>query len=183
MVEDNRAKFPFNDGEVERRKEFVGGSRKIVKEMKDSVTGRQAVAKIDSDKRLALGTGSGAGSAAWRAASEEENARIAGDNQDFLDNQCQEQRHIIRQQDYSLTMLSASTQNLLDIGQKINTELQVHKDMLDDLENGIDRESEKLNFFMKRMGRLLKTGDNKQLRIIMTLFVLAVVLVFLVINV
>jgi len=181
MVEENRARFQFDDREVGSRKEFVRASRVAVREIQDSVTGRQAMAKIDSDKRLALGTGKG--SAASQANREEQQARIARDNQDFLDNQRQDQTQIIRQQDNDLTLLSQSAQRLGDTARTINAELADQDKMLKELDDDIDRETEKLNFVMKRMGRLLQTSDNKQLCLVIGLFVLAVVLVFLVINV
>lgn len=182
MVEENRARFQFDDREVGSRKEFVRSSRTIVREIQDSVGGRQAKAKIDSDKRQALGTGTGAGSAASRAAHEEKQAAISRDNQDFLDSQHQDQMQVIRRQDEDLTLLSESAKRLGETAKTINTELQDQEKMLQELDEDIDRETEKLNFVMKRMGRLLKTSDNKQLCLIIGLFVLSVVLVFLVIN-
>jgi hypothetical protein len=183
MVEENRARFQFDDREVGNRKAFVRASRVTVREIQDSITGRSATAKIDSDKRLALGTGSNAGSAASRAAREEQQARVARDNQDFLDNQRQDQTQIVRQQDNDLTLLSQSAQRLGETARTINTELRDQERMLQELDDDIDREAEKLNFVMKRMGRLLQTSDNKQLCLIIGLFLLAVGLVFLVINV
>jgi len=174
---------PVDDREVGNRKAFVRASRVTVREIQDNITGRSAMAKIDSDKRLALGTGSNAGSAASRAAGEEQKARVARDNQDFLDNQSQDQTQIVRQQDNDLTLLSQSAQRLGETARTINTELRDQERMLQELDDDIDREAEKLNFVMKRMGRLMQTSDNKQLCLIIGLFLLAVGLVFLVINV
>merc|ERR550525_767208 len=96
--------------------------------------------------------------------------------------QRQEQAQLIAQQDQDLTLLSQSAQRLNETARAINTELQDQQKMLEQLDEDIDKETEKLNFVMKRMGRLLKTSDNKQLCLIIGLFVLAVVLIFLVIN-
>merc|ERR1712083_712582 len=115
-------------------------------------------------------------------ANHEEHVRIARDNQDFIDHQRQGQQQIIREQDKDLALLSQSAQRLGDTAKTINAELADQDEMLKKLDDDIDRETEKLNFVMKRMGRLLQTSDNKQLCLVIGLFVLAVVLVFLVIN-
>ena len=57
-----------------------------------------------------------------------------------------------------------------------------HQRMLQELDEDIDKETEKLNFVMKRIGKLLKTSDSKQLMLIVVLFLLMVFLLFLVIN-
>lgn len=178
MVEENRAKFRFDDAEIASRKGFVSTTRASVREIQDSVTGRQAQSKIEADQRQLLTSNAGSSRAA-----EERQTRIARDNQDFLDRQRMEQAQIIAQQDEALAELSASAQRLGHTAQTINVELREQQRMLEALDEGIDRETEKLNFVMKRMGRLLKTSDNKQLCLIVGLIVLLVVLIFLVINV
>jgi len=183
MVEENRARFPFDDKEVESRKAFVRAIQGSLRGIQDSITGRQALAKIESDKRLALGIGSGAEHAALRAARDERQALVARENRDFLDNQHQTQTQIIHQQNNDLTLLSQSVQRLGETARTMNTELLDHAEMLKSLEDGIDRGQERLNFVTKRMDRLLHTSDNKQRCLMIGLFVLSVVLLFLVINV
>merc|ERR550525_1506196 len=96
--------------------------------------------------------------------------------------QRQEQAQLIAQQDEALTLLSQSAQRLNETARTINTELQDQQKMLEELDEDIDKETEKLNFVMKRVGRLLKTSDKGQLCLIVGLFVLLIVLVFLLIN-
>lgn len=179
MVEDNRAKFKFDDAEVASRREFVKASRGAVKDIKDSITSRQALGKIEVDKRQALGAAGSHGASVGR---DERQGRAARDGQQFLERQRQEQGQIIARQDQDLSLLSQSAQRLGETARAINAELQDHKRMLEALDEDMDRETEKLNFVMKRMGRLLKTSDNKQLCLITGLFLLLVVLIFLVIN-
>lgn len=179
VVEENRGKFKFDDGEVASRKDFVQASRSAVQAIQDSVAGRQALGKIEADRRQALGTGGGPGGAGGR---DEQRGRAARENEEFLARQRQEQAQIIQQQDQDLTLLSQSAQRLGETARTINTELQDQQKMIEELDEDIDRETEKLNFVMKRIGRLLKTSDNKQLCLIIGLTVLLVVLVFLVIN-
>merc|ERR1712217_999576 len=99
-----------------------------------------------------------------------------GDNDSFLRNQEQQQMQIIQQQDTALEELSKSAHRLGDTARTINVELQEQQKMLAELDEDIDKETEKLNFVMKRMGRLLKTSDHKQLCLIIGLSILAVVL-------
>lgn len=177
MVEENRAKFRIDDSEIASRKGFVTSSRNSVREIQDSITGRQAQSKMEADKRQVL-----TNQASSSRAAEERKGRTNRNNQEFLDRQRQEQAQIVAQQDEALTELSASARRLGNTAQTINMELREQQKMLEELDEGIDRETEKLNFVMKRMGRLLKTGDSKQLCLIIGLVVLLVVLIFLVIN-
>lgn len=177
VVEENRAKFKFDDGEIQSRKDFVTSSRAAVKAIQDSVTSRQALGKIDADRRQALGTSSSSS-----RAPDERQAQASRENEAFMERQRQEQAQLIAQQDQDLTLFSQSAQRLRETAQAINVELQDQQKMLEELDDDIDKETEKLNFVMKRIGRLLKTSDNKQLCLIIGLVVLLLVLVFLVIN-
>lgn len=173
MIESNRAKFQHDDAEIQKRKDFVKSSRAAVKEVQESITSRQTLQKIESDKRQA---------AASKRQSQESESRAARENDAFLDRQRQEQTQIMAQQDEALQAISDSAQRLGNVARTINVELQEQQVMLTQLDEDIDRETEKLNFVMKRIGRLLKTSDSKQLCVIIALFVLFMVLLFLIIN-
>mmetsp|Transcript_11731 Transcript_11731/g.21157 ORF Transcript_11731/g.21157 Transcript_11731/m.21157 type:complete len:250 (-) Transcript_11731:173-922(-) len=177
MVEENRAKFQFDNSEIASRKRFVSDTRNKVREIQDAISSRATVSKIESDKRSLL---SAAGSSA--RGNDDRQAKVSKENADFLSRQRQEQTQIVSQQDEALDQLSASAQRLGNTAQIINSELREQQKMLEALDEDIDKETEKLNFVMKRMGRLLKTSDNKQLCLIIGLIALIVVLIFLVIN-
>merc|ERR1712226_47147 len=117
-----------------------------------------------------------------RKAADDKQSRAHNENEAFINRQRQDQQMIVRQQDEALTELSKSAERLGQTAKTINIELQDHQRMLEELDEDIDRETEKLNFVMKRMGRLLKTSDNKQLCVIIGLSILAIVLLFLVIS-
>lgn len=104
------------------------------------------------------------------------------DGNGFVAGQRTEQCQILAQQDEALQQLSLSAERLNQTAQVINVELRDQQAMLEDLEQDIDRETERLNFVMRRMGRLLKTSDSRLLCLIIGLTVLSVVLLFLVIN-
>lgn len=179
VVEENRERFHLDDAEVRIRKEFVRQSRVALKEIRDEVIGRAAQAKIEQDKRLALQQNS---SGAQRGSSMK-NSRVSKENAEYLEVQKQEQQYIKDEQDETLIELSQSAQRLGHIAISINKELEYQQPMLELLSKDVDKETEKLNFVMKRVGRLLKTSDNKLLCLAIGLFILFLVLLFLVINV
>jgi len=179
MVEEHRDNPKFNyvsASEISSRKDFVRASLAAVREIQDTVAGRSAQAKIEADKRQVLQAGSSRGSG------QAPDRRVEQENEDFLSRQRQDQQRMIQSQDETLTEISKSAQRLGEAARTINLELQDQQQMLEDLDKDVDKETEKLNFVMKRMGRLLKTGDSKQLCLIIGLFVLMIVLIFLIIN-
>jgi len=179
MVEENRARFQIGDGEIASRKAFVTKSRSTVRELQESVTGSSTQAKLEADKRqLLAGSGGGGGAAASSARS----GQISRDNDAFLARERQSQAQAIKQQDDTLEQIASSAQRLHGAASSIGMELKEQARMLDELDEDIDRQTEKLNFVMKRIGRLMQTGDSKQLCLIIWLFVLMVALIFLIIN-
>lgn len=179
MVEENRAKFNFDNAEIASRKNFVSTSRTTVREIQDSVTSRAALGKIEADKRSLITPASSSSSKVNVA---ETQRRMVKDNQEFLEKQRRDQVQLVAEQDVALSELSASAQRLGVTAQTINNELREQQQMLQALDEDIDRETEKMNFVMKRVGRLLKTSDSKQLCLIIGLFVLMVMLIFLIIS-
>ncbi|CAL1171307.1 unnamed protein product [Cladocopium goreaui] len=177
MVEGNRNTFQLSDAELQSRKRFVTDSRRTLEDLQKDVNGPQTRAKLENDKKALLS------SAASSARTREERQRSAmQENQAFLDRQRQQQTQLRAQQDEDLEMLSLSAQRLGNTAQIINVELKEQQKMLEELDEDIDKEAEKLNFVMKRMGKLLKTSDSKQLCLIIGLSCLVAVLLFLVIN-
>lgn len=179
MVEENRAKFNFANAEITSRKAFVTNTRASVREIQDSVTGRAAQVKIEADKRSLITPASSASNPRNTA---ETQKRMVKDNQEYLERQRRDQQQIVAEQDLALSDLSASAKRLEHTAQTINQELKDQQQMLQALDEDVDRETEKMNFVMKRVGRLLKTSDSKQLCLIIGLVVLLVVLIFLIIS-
>mmetsp|Transcript_89339 Transcript_89339/g.255869 ORF Transcript_89339/g.255869 Transcript_89339/m.255869 type:complete len:248 (+) Transcript_89339:60-803(+) len=175
MVEENRKRFQIADTEIASRKAFVTGSRRTLKELQESVGGNAAAAKIEADKRSVLTKKDG-------GANTERRNQIAKDNDQFLERERQSQQQIIQSQDEALDQIGASAQRLHSAANTISMELKEQQQMLQDLDHDIDKETEKLNFVMKRIGRLMQTSDNKQICLIIGLFVLMIVLVFFIVN-
>jgi|Transcript_45894 hypothetical protein len=171
MVEEHRGKFEIDDSEIKKRKDFVKASQRSVQDIKDNINSRQALGKIDADRRQANSN-----------RDSERSQEVVRENEAFLSRQRQDQQQIMQHQDEALTALSDSVKRLGDTAQTINVELQDQQRMLEELEEDIDKETENLNFVMKKVGRLLKTSDHKQLCVIIALFLLMLGLLFLVIN-
>jgi len=177
MVEDNRARFNMQESEISSRKDFVSRSRVAVREMHDSCAGTAANAKIEADKRQILTSRHNENKAA-----QDRQSQVARDNDAFLDRERHTQMRIMQHQDEALDQIASSAQRLQGAASTISMELKEQQKMLEELDEDIDKETEKLNFVMKRIGRLLQTGDSKQLCLIIALFILMIVLIFLVIN-
>lgn len=169
MVEDNRARFSIDDAEVNSRRDFVKHGRMKVKEGQDEM--QRAQSKIESDKREYL-----------RLQEQQQASHVTHENEKFLRGHKQEQEQIMAQQDEHLGELSKAAERLGNTAVVINQELQEHNKLLQELDEDIDRETEKLNFVMKRIGKLMKTSDRKELCLILALSALFVFLLFLVIN-
>lgn len=169
MVEDNRSRFSIDDSEVNSRKDFVRQGRVKLKDARDAH--QRAQSKIESDKREHL-----------RLQEREKSSAMTNENEKFLRGQKEEQQQILQNQDEQLSELSKSAERLNNTAVVINQELQDHQRMLQELDEDIDRETEKLGFVMKRIGRLMKTSDRKELCVIVALSGLFVILLFLVIQ-
>merc|ERR1719265_1718496 len=129
---------------------------------------QRAQSKIESDKREHL-----------RLQEQQRSSHITDENEKFLRSHQEEQAQVMAMRDEQLSELSKSAERLGNTAVVINQELQEHQKMLQELDEDIDKETEKLNFVMKRIGKLLKTNDRKELCLIVALSALFVVLLFL----
>mmetsp|Transcript_24140 Transcript_24140/g.47431 ORF Transcript_24140/g.47431 Transcript_24140/m.47431 type:complete len:116 (+) Transcript_24140:291-638(+) len=99
---------------------------------------------------------------------------------EYYRNQQQQQQMLIRDQDEKLDELGLAAERLHHTAMTINTEIKDQQVMLNELENEVDAEAEKMNFVMKKMAKLLQTSDTKQICLVLFLFVVFLILVFLV---
>eukprot|EP01067_Filipodium_phascolosomae_P001506 Filipodium_phascolosomae@DN1990_c0_g1_i1.p2 len=93
----------------------------------------------------------------------------------------QEQQLLVSQQDEQLVALADTTDRIGQSARIINRELADQQIMIRELDEDLDREDEKMNFVMRRMGRLLRTSDGKTLWLVMALTLIFVALVILVV--
>merc|ERR1711933_407688 len=99
----------------------------------------------------------------------------------FMEDQRHMQTQLYAQQDVELTELSKMARGLGDVAQTINVELQGQQKMLDELNADFDASTDKMNFLMRGVGRLLKASSTWQIYLIVGMvlfFVLEVFLIF-----
>mmetsp|Transcript_27647 Transcript_27647/g.66916 ORF Transcript_27647/g.66916 Transcript_27647/m.66916 type:complete len:241 (-) Transcript_27647:66-788(-) len=159
-VKQMRDRFPtINDAELHDREAFVRRVKQSINEIREKVTSKETQAKLERHKQ---------------EASSDQDAvrrrRIENENEAFLRNTQSQQQQLVRQQDEQLNELSVVAERLGQTASIINVELEDQQRMLSELDRDMDREAEKLNFVMKRMGKLLQTNDHKQLCLIAILF-------------
>ncbi|CEM22868.1 unnamed protein product [Vitrella brassicaformis CCMP3155] len=156
-VERDPQKFNLDTREVQTRKDFVSSTKVTVRKMRDKLNAMQrAAAEAEAPRR----------------------AEVERSNAAFIGSQRQEQQTYMRQQDEQLEELAKSAERLNHTALTINHELEDQQRMLSELDEDVDNTAEKMNFVMKRMAKLLKTNDTRQLCLIL-LLVLILVLLFL----
>jgi syntaxin 6 len=174
-VERNRGKFPVDEAELSRRRDFLRTSRASVKDITDNVQSQEVAAKLASDCHEAKATSS-------RVSDQQPSEAARQANEEFLDRQQQEQQMLYSQQEDFLAEIGRSAGRMKEAAVTMNKEIKLHNVLLGELEEDVDAEAEKLNFVMKRIGKLLQTNDHSQLCVIIGLVVLLFVLMFLIIN-
>ena len=167
VVESNPARFPLRPGELEARKQWSGSQRRVCADIRVKLNGPQAKAKIDAGKMKA---------AVLEAESERERRRVKEANEGSLSESRQVHQQIINQQDETLTELARVTDRLGQTAIVMNTELEDQERLLSELDRDIDRQSEKMNYVMGKMAKLLKTSDTKQLMLVIILLIISIVL-------
>lgn len=167
VVESNPARFPLRPGELEARKQWSVSQRRVCSDIRVKLNGPQAKAKIDAGKMKA---------AVLEAESERERRRVKEANEGSLSESRQVHQQIINQQDETLTELARVTDRLGQTAIVINTELKDQERLLSELDRDIDRQSEKMNYVMGKMAKLLKTSDTKQLMLVIILLIISIVL-------
>lgn len=173
-VEANRSRFAtIDDAELASRKSFVEASQATVKQLKDALSNKTATEKIDKDRRE---------EESRRQSAEDKTKWADKANNDFLVDQRVQQKELLKSQDDELEKMMKSTQQMNQNAQAIAQELNVQQKLLDELDEDIDKETEKLNTVMKGVGKLLKTSNSSQISAICCLIILFFLLLTLVLN-
>ena len=167
VVETNPTRFPLKAGELDARKQWSLTQHRVCADIRTKVNGPQAKAKIDADRKKA-------------ALVEAEQSRLKKQSQEAnessISSSKQVHQQIINQQDETLTELARVTDRLGQTAIVINSELQDQQRLLSELDRDIDRQSEKMNYVMGKMAKLLKTSDTKQLVLVIILVIISVLL-------
>lgn len=190
-VEDNRKSFPVDDAEMSRRRDFLRTSQATLQDIRANVNNPRTLKTIEADKREALlrprpaapkaAASMAAGSSSSQGGVGLETNDSFLNNNDFLGGErFQQQRIYAEQEDYMLDIGKAAAR-MKEAAQTINTEILYQNDLLEEVDEDIDRETAHLNGVMKNVGRILQTSDSSQLYTIIALSVLFFILLFFVI--
>merc|ERR1712151_1116911 len=98
----------------------------------------------------------------------------------YLQEQQAVQRRLLEEQDQDLTELSKTTQRLGQTAQVIQVELDSQQKMLDELNEDMSREMEKMDVITKGIGKILKTNNWWQVYLILGLILLFLLLLALI---
>lgn len=179
VVEINRKIFPLEDAELSRRRDFHRTSLAALRDVRENVQSQQVSSKMDADRREATAARAAAPSVGAQGRRSDSAERMA--TEDFLIDQRLEQQRIVAQQEDYMVDIGKSAERMKDMAGSINREIQHHNELLEDLHDDVDKETEKLNVVMKNVGRLLQTSDRTQLYVIIALSVLFLILLFFVV--
>ena len=102
-------------------------------------------------------------------------------NTDFIHGQHAQTRATMQEQDENLEQLDGAVDRVHRMAEEIHGELSTQSRMINEMENELDETTEKMNFVMGKLSKLLKTKDTCQLWTIVALTVILVVMVLLVI--
>jgi len=177
-VEENRSRFLLDDAQIASRKAFLQRARAAYQEVKGDLDSGRARAKLEDDRRRALQSRR---EEARRTEERERSRREEVDADFYLQEQQMLQRQLLDSQDSELAELSKTTQRLGQTAQVINAELRQQQEILDDLNEDMEREMQKMDFLTKGMGRILKTNNWWQVYLIAGLILVFVLLLALII--
>jgi chromosome segregation ATPase len=170
-VEKAPARFPHcTPFELDQRRQWVERSRRAVKAMVDRINSPAVLAKIDADRRKFESE---------ILETERTRKQAEMENQNKIEKTKHVHKQILAKQDQDLTDLANATTRLGEAAIAINVELQTQERMLNDLDNEVDRQREKMNFVMRKTAQLLNTDDTKQICMVLTLTGLCALLFFI----
>ena len=172
-VERDRAAFAhIDDEELDTRRAFVDKAKRDVAASRDAVAGPRARAKIESDEKAALQQQHG---------SYDASGDLEMQNTAFIHSSHARVSATLQEQDEGLEQLDGAVDRIHGMASEIHGELSSQSRMLDDMEGELDETTEKMNFVMGKLSKLLKTKDTCQIWTVIILVLVLVLLVFLVI--
>ncbi|CAE7462782.1 STX6 [Symbiodinium natans] len=174
-VEDNRERFRLSDAQLTARKDFLAASQAAHQEVQSSLSSIAVQNKLDEDRKQVLLRNQ-------RQAKETEERQLAQESKAFLEEQRLLQKQLLAQQEDELQALEKGAQRLGQVAYTINGEIESQQRLLDELNQDIEKEMERMDVVTKGMGALLKTSNKAQIYSVGGAIVLFVILVFLILN-
>ena len=168
VVRDRATFAHIDDRELEDRKAFISEAGKKLGAIREAATGDRARRKIQADEKALVASREGN----YGARSSVEMA-----NTDYIHGQHARTRQVLQDQDENIDQLGGAVDRIHNMASEIHGELRTQTRLIEDLEADMDETTEKMNFVMGKLAKLLKTKDSCQL---WTIIILTVVLVLLV---
>ncbi|KAJ7064867.1 t-SNARE [Mycena amicta] len=172
IVESTDARmFGLDDSEVQERRRYVGHVRREIQNMRAEVN-NSAPPPPSSPRPLTPRTPRSPYS---------ERAPPDEDHQGAWARQ--EQQMMIQEQDRTMDSISGALSTLAQQAGLIGQEIVEHNEMLDDLEQGVDRTDTKLNGAMRRMRKFIRQSEEKGSGycVVILIIILAVLLLLVII--
>ncbi|CAM9297695.1 unnamed protein product [Ascophyllum nodosum] len=174
-VENNRESFQHIDNvELAERKTFLSESKQVLLGATNALEGRQTRDKMALDDRAEMAKYRSKGNLGARTELERDNT------EHVLDQQSRVRMHLARQ-DQDLEELGTHVERVGETANIINDELREQNRMLTALDEDLEETTERMNFVMGRLGKLLKTKSKCQIWTVVILSCLFIIMVFLVI--
>eukprot|EP00405_Crypthecodinium_cohnii_P033090 CAMPEP_0206519202 /NCGR_PEP_ID=MMETSP0324_2-20121206/65042_1 /ASSEMBLY_ACC=CAM_ASM_000836 /TAXON_ID=2866 /ORGANISM="Crypthecodinium cohnii, Strain Seligo" /LENGTH=267 /DNA_ID=CAMNT_0054012721 /DNA_START=134 /DNA_END=937 /DNA_ORIENTATION=+ len=190
-VETHRDKFKLSDFDISSRKEFVQSCRHVQNEVESDMKSQETAVKIEAKQRQALlgnranedqqrrtgpgGSGGGSSSSTAPAYTGGSAGAAASSSSNYLEQEQMMQRQLLGEQDDELAELSKATMRIGQVAQTINGELKTQEKILQELNEDIDEQTNRMGILMKGVSGVLKTNNRWQ-----TYALLLMVLTFLV---
>lgn len=174
-VEQNRDKFHLSDEQLKARRAFVTRSRQAHREVQQDLTGARASTKMEEDRRRALLSHS-------KKEQLREQQRSAFEAEAYLEQESLLHKRLIDQQEDEIGQLAKATQQVSQVAQTINSELQSQQQMLKDLNEDFDEQTQKMGALMKGVSGVLKTSNKCQIGGVASLILLFFVLLWLIFS-
>ncbi len=173
-VENDRDKFPhIDDSQLFERKSLVETSRSRIQHCKNEMNSEKVKKKTLADERQKAIRRSGDGLLGAKNDLERQNTDFV------LDSQAQSSL-LMQEQDECLDELGNAVTRVGEMAEQINEEIGHQNKMLDELDQDMTNAEEELGMVMGKMAKFLGTKNRGQLKVIFTLSLIVVILLFLV---
>jgi len=176
IVESNKAKFQIDETELNSRKQFIQSTKQKIQSIKDDMQSTRTRGKMEKDQKDLL-------MAQKKPIDKFSKLQdvYEQDNQNYVDGQLQRQDQIMKVQDEHLDQLGRTVGVLKEMGKTINTELQIHDELITGLDGDITKVDSGLKGAIKRVNTILdSTKDSTQLCIIVVLIIALIALLVIV---
>ncbi|KAG2008751.1 hypothetical protein CC2G_014145 [Coprinopsis cinerea AmutBmut pab1-1] len=181
IVESTDARmFGLDDAEVATRRQYVTHVRKEIENMRNEVDSNALTSSSNAAQQHPLASGA--------ASPTQGNSRNGFSSPYRDDDQAEwareEQQIMLREQDQTIDSIAGTLNTIAQQASLMGQEISEHNEMLDDLEQNVDRTQDKVSDGMRRLRKFLRDSEEKGsgwciifLIIVLMALLLAVILV------